>query len=144
LLSICAIITPRAIISHRSALASTRISPAGNVFLTGPYRRDIQLPGIKLRILKGPGALDSDIRIPTFGGEAFISSQARALLENLTPSRGDPLLRMLARAARFSNWVNMTSKDAAFADLKSSNSLERPDAAKLTFGDSGVPSSVRD
>lgn len=38
---------------------------------------------------QGAGPLDSDIRVPTFAGDAFISSQARALLENLATSRGN-------------------------------------------------------
>jgi hypothetical protein len=88
LFAMCALVARGSIISHRSALESSRPTAAGNVFLTGPYRRDIELPGMKLRIAQGPGPLDSDIRIPTFGGDAFISSQPRALLENLSASRG--------------------------------------------------------
>jgi hypothetical protein len=54
LLSIIATLAPNAIVSHRSALESG-VTPAGEVHLTGPYRRDIELPGVKLRIRKGPG-----------------------------------------------------------------------------------------
>jgi hypothetical protein len=43
---------------------------------------------------------------------------------------------MLGRAARFSRWVNMTSKATAFADLKRSNAMGRPDTEKLVFDDS--------
>jgi hypothetical protein len=42
---------------------------------------------------------------------------------------------MLARAARFSRWVGMTSKASAFADLKRSNALGRPETQRLTFDD---------
>jgi len=45
------------------------------LYLTASYRRDIQLPGVKLRIAEGKGPLDSDIRIPTFHGNAHLSSQ---------------------------------------------------------------------
>jgi len=89
LYELCAILTPGSIISHRSALEA-RPTPGGNYYLTGSYRRDIQLPGVTLRIAEGKGPLDSDTRIPTFHGHAYVSSQARALLENLVPSRGDP------------------------------------------------------
>ena len=54
---------------------------------------------------KGAGALSSDIRIPTFAGDAFISSQARALLENLTSSRGDPAERRTLGAEGVEDWL---------------------------------------
>lgn len=89
LYELCALLVPRGLISHRSAFEQQRPTSSGNYYLTGPYRRDIKLPGVKLRVAQGPGPLESDIRIPTFSGDAYISSQARALLENLSPSRGD-------------------------------------------------------
>jgi Fic/DOC family len=107
LYALCALIAPDSIISHRSALESRRPTATGNVFLTGPYRRDINLPGMKLRIAQGPGPLDSDIRIPTFGGDAFVSSQARALLENLTASRGDAAERRTLGAAGIEAWLDL-------------------------------------
>jgi hypothetical protein len=42
---------------------------------------------------------------------------------------------MLARAARFTRWIDMSSKANAFADLKRSNALERAENAKLIFDD---------
>ncbi len=106
LYALCSLVAPGSVISHRSALESRRPTTAGNVFLTGPYRRDINLPGVKLRVAQGPGPLDSDIRVPTFGGDAFISSQARALLENLTPSRGDPAERRTLGAKGVEEWLD--------------------------------------
>src|SRR2546430_2131306 len=106
LFALCSIVARGNIISHRSALENRRPTAAGNVFLTGPYRRDFDLPGVKLRIAKGPGPLASDIRIPTFGGDAFISSQARALLENLTASRGDPAERRTLGAEGVEAWLD--------------------------------------
>jgi hypothetical protein len=50
-----------------------------------------------------------------------------------------PALDVLrARATRFSRWVDMTSKESAFADLKRSNALGRPETEKLTFDDSAA------
>ncbi|HEY0942335.1 MAG TPA: hypothetical protein VGE08_19745 [Steroidobacter sp.] len=69
LYELCAILTTDSIISHRSALEA-KPTAGGNYYLTGSYRRDIQLPGVKLRIAEGKGPLDSDIRIPTFHGNA--------------------------------------------------------------------------
>ena len=77
----------------------------GSVFLTGPNRRDFDLPGVKLRIAQGAGPLASDIRIPTFHGDAFISSQARALLENLTASRGDAAERRTLGSKAIEAWL---------------------------------------
>jgi len=106
LLPLCSLIARGSVISHRSALDGGRPTAAGNFFLTGPNRRDFSLPGATLRIAQGPGPLDSDIRIPTFAGDAFISSQARALLENLTLSRGDPAERRTLGATGVEAWLD--------------------------------------
>jgi hypothetical protein len=54
----------------------------------------------------GPGPLDVDIKIPTFLGDAFISSQARALLENLKPSRGDSAERRTLGKEGVEAWLD--------------------------------------
>jgi fido (protein-threonine AMPylation protein) len=76
----------------------------------------------------------SRIIIPTVYREDYISA-LKALSSNAHPA---PLIRMLTRAARFSRWLDMHSKDSAFAALKQSNALEQPTAAKLTFEDSSL------
>jgi len=105
LLALCALVAHGSIISHRSAIDGGQPTVAGNLFLTGPNRRDFDLPGVKLRTAQGVGPLDSDIRIPTFGGDAFISSQARALLENLTASRGNAAERRTLGAKGVEAWL---------------------------------------
>lgn len=99
LYSLCAILAPEALISHRSALEST-FSPAGDYFLTGSYRRVIGLGNLRLKIFDGPGALESDTRVPTAHGPIYRSGEARAFLENFqrtrTPAVGDS--RVLSRA----------------------------------------------
>ena len=105
LFELCALIAPGSIISHRSAFEQ-RPTASGNYYLTGPYRRDLQLPGVKLRIAAGPGALDSDLSIPTFHGKAYVSSQARALLENLSHSRGEPAERRALGAEAVEAWLD--------------------------------------
>lgn len=105
LYALCALIAPGSIISHRSALES-RPTQSGNYYLTGRYRREIELPGVRLRIAEGPGPLDSDIRTPTFGGDAFVSSQARALLENLSSSRGDPADKRTLGTTAVQKWLD--------------------------------------
>jgi hypothetical protein len=115
LYALCAAIAPGAIISHRSALEN-KPTPGGNFYLTSDYRREISLPGTTLRITQGSGPLDSDIKIPTFAGEAFVSSQARALLENLEPSRGDAGERRTLGAAQVEHWLDQfIARNAATA-----------------------------
>jgi hypothetical protein len=106
LYAICAILAPQAIISHRSALEGRRFTPSGSVYLTGPYRRDLQLPGMTLRIAKGAEAQPNDIRIPTKFGDAHVSSQARALLENLAASSGDPEERRSMGQEAIESWLD--------------------------------------
>jgi hypothetical protein len=106
LFALCSLVAPGAIISHRSALAGGRPTPGGSLFLTGANRRDFDLPGVKLRLAQGAGPLDTDIRIPTFAGDAFISSQARALLENLISNRGDAAERRSLGAEGVEAWLD--------------------------------------
>ena len=106
LLALSSLIARGSIISHRSALNGGRPTAAGNVFLTGPNRRDFSLPGVTFRVTNGPGPLDSDIRVPTFAGDAFISSQARALLENLSASRGHPAERRTLGGEGVEVWLD--------------------------------------
>lgn len=116
LFALCSLVASGAIISHRSALDGGRPTVAGSVFLTGANRRDFSLPGVTLRIAQGAGPLDSDIRVPTFAGDAFISSQARALLENLTASRGDPAERRTLGTAGVEAWLErFISRDVSGA-----------------------------
>jgi len=68
------------------------------------------------------------IVIPTVDRDDCLSA-----LKALSNAHAVPLVRMLTRAARFSRWVDMSSKEKAFAHLKQSNALERSDAAKLVL-----------
>lgn len=104
--ALTSLVAPGSIISHRSALDGGRPTAAGSVFLTGPNRRDYKLPGVTLRMVRGHGPLDTDTRIPTFVGDAHVSSQARALLENLSPSRGDPVERRSSGKEAVEVWLD--------------------------------------
>jgi len=74
---------PDAVISQRTAL---ELQPArdGSVFLTGRYPRRVRLPGVTVRVIRGAGAIEGDVR---FGNALWLPSPARAYLENLKPSR---------------------------------------------------------
>lgn len=77
---IVAILAPGAVISHRTAL-DARPTPRGMVVVTAGYARAIDLPGLRIRMMTGKGALPTDSR---FIEDLHMSSQARSLLECLS------------------------------------------------------------
>ena len=74
---------PGALIADRTALENAPASD-GSVCLVTVNGRDISLPGHTLRPRRGVGPLPTD---PPFLGHLFLSSTARAYLENMRPSR---------------------------------------------------------
>lgn len=78
---------PKAVVSHRSALAGG-ITPQGELTLSHPTRfnRITELPGVKIALLKGPSQLPGDMPLGDSG--LYWSSRPRMLLENLGKSRG--------------------------------------------------------
>lgn len=74
---------PGILLSHRSALEYA-LTKTGQIFLTHGYTLTRQLPGVTLRLLEGPAALDSD---PPWIGGMRVSGKARALLENMQAAR---------------------------------------------------------
>jgi hypothetical protein len=74
---------PGALIADRTAIES-RPASDGSIFIVSDRRRDIVLPGITIRSRRGAAALESD---RPFVGGLFLSSTARAFLDNMAPSR---------------------------------------------------------
>ncbi|MBL7758208.1 MAG: Fic family protein, partial [Chitinophagaceae bacterium] len=74
-----------AIMSHRSAL-EFRPTPGGHIYLTYTYTRNVELPGITIHLLEGPGPIEGD---KPFVDALRVSQEARAFLENLQASRGE-------------------------------------------------------
>jgi hypothetical protein len=56
----------------------------GSLCLIGAYARDIDLPGLRIRVRKGPPRLDGD---QDFMDGLVLASEPRRFLENLRPSR---------------------------------------------------------
>ncbi len=82
---ILAALFPGAVVGFKSALAGG--VPVDGVFhLTHTWRRKVELPGLTVQTHVGPPAAAGDA--PMMGRNLFFPSQARVLLENLTPSRG--------------------------------------------------------
>jgi hypothetical protein len=75
---------PGALIADRTALENAPTDD-GSIFLVAERKRDINLPGVTLRPRPGHPPLPGDR--PFIGG-LFLSSTARAFLENMRPSRG--------------------------------------------------------
>jgi hypothetical protein len=75
---------PDAILSHRSGIEAGPTS-SHFIVLTYKYTRNIKLPGITIRLLKGPAPQSDDTR---FMGKLYLASNARALLENMQHGRG--------------------------------------------------------
>lgn len=94
--AICAGYFPGAVIVGRTAL-DFKPAADGSVFLAAPRTRDVRLPGLRLRARRDPGRMAGDT--PFMGEDLFMSSRARAFLENLQPSRarGGAVTRTLRR-----------------------------------------------
>ena len=72
-----------ALISHRCQLEG-QSSAEGHLFLTHKYTRNVELPGLVVHLLEGPGPLPGGA--PFGEGSLLIASEARGLLENLQPA----------------------------------------------------------
>jgi hypothetical protein len=74
---------PDALIADRTAI-ELRPASDGSIYVVSDRKRDIELPGVVIRSRSGPGPLEADRR---FVGGLFLSSPARAYLDNMAPSR---------------------------------------------------------
>jgi hypothetical protein len=81
--TIVGLLAPGSVISFRTAIERAP-TPDGLVVLVGRSRYDRDLPGLRLRVVRGPGPQSGD---EPFEGGLFLASRARALLDALRPSR---------------------------------------------------------
>lgn len=76
------LLVPGAVIAYRTAF---EMRPAnGRVYLVGRGRNEIELPGLEIRVAKGPGPLPGDA---PYLSSLHLASRPRALLECLKPTR---------------------------------------------------------
>ena len=80
---ILGLLSPGATVSYRTAL-TMRPEVDGTVFLTGAARYERDLPGLRIRVVKGPAPLEHDTR---FAPGLALASRERALLEALKPTK---------------------------------------------------------
>lgn len=82
-LEVLAHFCPGAVIADRSARSASP-DERGALFVVHPRARPLVLPGLTIVPRPGPPAAEGDVALPH---GVFLSSRARALLENLAPSR---------------------------------------------------------
>ena len=104
---------PGALIADRTALENAPAND-GSIFLVAERKRDINLPGVTLRPRPGHPPLPGDR--PFISG-LFLSSTARAFLENMRPSRarGGHVPRTLTRREleeRLENFLRRSGPEA--------------------------------
>lgn len=104
---------PGALIADRTALENAPAND-GSIFLVAERKRDINLPGVTLRPRPGHPPLPGNR--PFIGG-LFLSSTARAFLENMRPSRarGGHVPRTLTRREleeRLENFLRRSGPEA--------------------------------
>jgi len=79
---VVSLLVPGAVVSHRTAI-EMRPAEDGSIILTTGYDRRVELPGLTLRFVAGPGPLVGDTQL----WDLHLASRARALLESLQPTR---------------------------------------------------------
>jgi fido (protein-threonine AMPylation protein) len=94
---------PGAVIADRTAL-EFRPADDDSVFLVAPRARTVRLPGLVLRARAGEGPIEGDSR--WMGENLFMSSTARAVLENLRASRARSGARRTFTRAALEEWLD--------------------------------------
>ena len=82
---VLAALFPGAIFSYKSAFNGGQ-TVDGVIYLNQSYPRTVQLPGLRVVVLKGAPKQAADM--PMQGKDLYFPSEARLLLENLSQSRG--------------------------------------------------------
>lgn len=129
-LDVAALYFPGAVVVDRSAILA---APAedGSLFLdSGPTParpRRVELPGLVLRPRAGPGPTDGDMPF----GDLWMSSRARALLDNLAPSRARSGVRRTLSRAALEEHLDEIARVHGAAALNELRDDARTTAAKL-------------
>lgn len=110
---IVSLLFPDRVVGYRTALEG-RATDGGTVFVAGPYARTLEIPGLRIRQLEGPGPLEGDTR---FSQSLWMASQARAFLEVLSFERvrgeESPALPRETIEDRLARIVQVRGEDAA-------------------------------
>ncbi|MCF7809091.1 MAG: Fic family protein [Candidatus Marinimicrobia bacterium] len=112
-----------ATLSHRSALEWSETS-SGHIFLTYKYNRIVTFPGLTVHLLSGPEATDHDQCLPT---GICISSQPRAFLENLQPSKERQGVKKTLERSEVENYLDQICRvkgEDALNELRDEASIQ--------------------
>jgi hypothetical protein len=127
---VAALYFPGAVIVDRSAVLA-RPTEDGSLFLdigSGPTNpRAVALPGLTLRPRNGPGPIEGDVR---FIG-LHMSSQARAALENLRPSRARTGVARTLRREEIEQWLDRIARARGASSLNELRDRAREIASAL-------------
>lgn len=127
---VAALYFPGAVIVDRSAVLA-RPTEDGSLFLdigSGPANpRAVALPGLTLRPRNGPGPIEGDVR---FIG-LHMSSQARAALENLRPSRARTGVARTLRREEIEQWLDRIARARGASSLNELRDRAREIASAL-------------
>jgi hypothetical protein len=94
---------PNGVITDRSAVTGGPID--GRLYLSSPSgARSLDLPGLSIQARLGAGPIDGDTPLP---GGLFLASRARALLDNLRPTRSrGGNLRATLNSDELDDWID--------------------------------------
>lgn len=156
-LEIVARFYPNAVISHRSAIEGT-VSPGGNLHISmpGAVAPVRELPGLNIRVWRGPKPQPDDIRTG-FGDQAiYTASHARALLENMQIARArredeaktlsqEEMERWMDRQIRVfgPEWLEQKRQQTAEVAARFGWEREKAEFDSLAAALQGKPSSFR-
>ncbi len=93
---------PGGLVADRTALEQ-KPAPDGSVFLVANKAADIGLPGITLRARRGEGPQGDDFKLRD---NLYCMSTARALLENMRPSRARKSAARTLKRAEIETWLD--------------------------------------
>lgn len=93
---------PGAVVSHRTAFMGGQIVE-DTVFITTTLTKNIHLPGLTVRALKGHSATKYDMPLPEDG--LFMSSEARYLIENLQAARAVKTISKSVGAVKVEHYI---------------------------------------
>ena len=93
---------PGGLVADRTALEQ-KPAPDGSVFLVAAKGGNIALPGITLRARRGPGPLPDDFKLRD---KLYCMSTARALLENMQPTRARSGVARTFKRAEIEAWLD--------------------------------------
>jgi fido (protein-threonine AMPylation protein) len=104
---------PGGLVADRTALEQ-RPAPDGSVFLVAEKGGKVVLPGVTLRARRGPGPQPDDFRLRD---ELYCMSTARALLENMRPTRARSGAASTLKRSEIETWLEQFLRNSGKARL---------------------------